>query len=335
MQSYLPENLHTSCIISSDEAKAALKGTSQRESHSEETHDTEGSSSSVLSEIISKLRHANKNSPNEPNLQVTEFEKDDESNGHVDFVTAASNLRAMIYSIPPTSKMETRRIAGRIVPAMITTTAFVSALSCLEMLKLMLKSPLNLHRNAFVNLALPFFAFTQPLPADEIRGLNDEIYTLWDRIVIKEKKKHVISEIGGNTNDKNGVTMRQFLKLLQKKIGLGNEVTTISYGPYMIYANFLHEDDTSVLDQSMWDLVRETIISGDDIDEVEFDDVFEDEFGDNERKVTKDLTDVQIEGVRKLEKKVFLEFSVVVEEEETGEEVEIPPVRLIKWKGKK
>ena len=331
METFLPIKFHSSCKITSDEAISGLKTTSKNKQYEE--------GSDILNLIVSNLKCAAAKPKNYPLLQVTEFEKDDESNGHVEFITAASNLRAMIYNIPPTSKMETRRIAGKIVPAMITTTAFVSALSCLETLKMIQKFPLSMHRNAFINLALPFFAFTRPLPADEFQGLNGKSYTLWDRITIKEKKKHVIISDGdANDSDANitpGITMRQFLKLLTKKIGVGGEVTTISYGPYMIYANFLHEDDASVLDQSIWELVRETIISGDDIDEFELDET-EDEYGDNNsngfRNIEKDLTTDQMESVLELEKSTFVEFSVVALDDNTGEEVEIPPVRLLKWK---
>lgn len=334
MENYLPEKYHSLCKLSEKEAISLLKTMSDEKKY--DNKDQEGESS-VLDNVVSLLQTALKNFNAAPYIKVAEFEKDDDSNDHVTFVTAASNLRAMIYSINPTSNMETRRIAGKIVPAMITTTALVSALSCIEMLKLIMKYPLNLHRNAFVNLALPFFAFTQPLPAEEFQGLNGETHTLWDRIVIKEKKKHVVNK----ENDKEfvqGMTMRQFLKLLKKKIGSENEVTTISFGPYMIYANFLHEDDTSVLDQSIWNLVKETIISGDDIDEFEFDEGITDELDDNDsngfRDVEKDLTEDQMNSVRELEEKSFLEFSVVAEEEDTGEEVEIPPVRILKWKPK-
>ena len=69
---------------------------------------------------------------------------------------------------------------------MITTTALVSALSCLELVKLVQGVELGEHRNAFVNLALPFFAFTAPLGAEEREGLNGERYMIWDRIVVKE-----------------------------------------------------------------------------------------------------------------------------------------------------
>ena len=57
-----------------------------------------------------------------------DFEKDDDSNGHIDFITSASNLRASMYSIEHADRFKTKRIAGRIVPAIATTTAAVSGL---------------------------------------------------------------------------------------------------------------------------------------------------------------------------------------------------------------
>ena len=37
-------------------------------------------------------------------LNVVDFEKDDDTNFHMDFITAASNLRAENYSIPPADR---------------------------------------------------------------------------------------------------------------------------------------------------------------------------------------------------------------------------------------
>jgi ubiquitin-activating enzyme E1 len=264
----------------------------------------------TLSLILERLNAAKIGTSFQPYLFPADFEKDDESNGHVAFITAASNLRAMAYGIPPADAMETRRVAGKIVPAMITTTGLVSALSCIELVKLLRGLPLTKHRNAFVNLALPFFAFTAPMPADKVLGVNGKKHTLWDRLVC---------------HGEFSMTLKMFLeKILDLADCTDNfEVSSITYGPYMIFANFLHSQDQELLNTPLLNLVKDAIISevDDNVDESDAD-------LSQERIIHPSVE--QKAMLSRLDQKRFIDFSVAVENKETGEEFELPNVRLIK-----
>jgi ubiquitin-activating enzyme E1 len=98
-----------------------------------------------------------------------EFEKDEDGNFHVAFITAASNLRARAYDIPEADFNKTKQIAGRIIPAIATTTAAVSGLVALELIKIRMGiRDVAKFRNCGINLADPFVSMYEP---DGVRGL--------------------------------------------------------------------------------------------------------------------------------------------------------------------
>lgn len=61
-------------------------------------------------------------------IRGEEFEKDHDENHHIDWITAASNLRGAMYALKPATRIETKKIAGKIIPAMATSTSAVAGL---------------------------------------------------------------------------------------------------------------------------------------------------------------------------------------------------------------
>ena len=195
-------------------------------------------------------------------LQPVDFEKDDDTNHHIDFITAASNLRAQNYGITAADRHKTKLIAGKIIPAIATTTALAVGLVCLELYKVGValdrpplgpldkesdsrfgadsqiidkKTRLEDYKNGFVNLALPFFGFSEPIAAakqkvrsqrvckERVRAENqygETEWTLWDRF-----------ELNGNP------TLAELLEYFQKEHKL--EVQMVSQGVSMLWSAFV------------------------------------------------------------------------------------------------
>jgi ubiquitin-activating enzyme E1 len=65
-------------------------------------------------------------------------------------VCACSNLRAVNYRIPVADLHTSRGIAGKIIPAIATTTALACGLVCMELLKVVQRKPLEKFRCTYI-----------------------------------------------------------------------------------------------------------------------------------------------------------------------------------------
>jgi len=59
-------------------------------------------------------------------IRAEEFEKDNDANFHIDFMHSMGNCRAISYKLEPMDWITVKLKAGRIVPALATTTASVA-----------------------------------------------------------------------------------------------------------------------------------------------------------------------------------------------------------------
>lgn len=134
----------------------------------------------------------------EDDIEPAEFEKDDDTNFHIDFIHAAANLRARNYNLEECDKLKSKLIAGKIVPAIATTTATIVGAACIEIIKLVQGfKDIEDYRNTYFNLAIGMFVQNEPAPAKKHKDLDmDPImmipvkavpsdWTIWDTIEMK------------------------------------------------------------------------------------------------------------------------------------------------------
>ncbi len=75
------------------------------------------------------------------------------------------------------------------------------------------------YKNSFVNLALPFFGFSEPIPPKKSK-YNEIEFSLWDRIEVK-----------------GDMTLKEFLDHFQTEHKL--EISMLSQGVVMLYSFFM------------------------------------------------------------------------------------------------
>lgn len=189
---------------------------------------------SVIEHLWLRLDRAISSLPQGFRLFPIRFEKDIDSNFHMDMIAGLANMRARNYSIPEVEKFKAKLVAGRIIPAISTATAVATGLVCLELYKVVQSKPIEDYRNTFVNLALPLLSMAEPIPPKRFE-FNDMEWSLWDRWILE-----------------GDMTVQETLKWFQDR---AMKAYSISCGASLLYNNmFMKHKDR--LGRKLSDLVK-------------------------------------------------------------------------------
>ncbi|KAJ6716370.1 UBIQUITIN-ACTIVATING ENZYME E1 [Salix koriyanagi] len=191
----------------------------------------------IISELIRKLELCRENLPAGFRMKPIQFEKDDDTNYHMDLIAGLANMRARNYSIPEVDKLKAKFIAGRIIPAIATLPQLWPPVLCAWSCTRFWTSGHKVedYRNTFANLALPLFSMAEPVPCKVIKH-QDLSWTVWDRWI-----------------PKNNPTLRELLQWFTAK---GLSAYSISFGSCLLY-NSMFPRHRERMDRKVVDLVRE------------------------------------------------------------------------------
>lgn len=162
------------------------------------------------------------------------FEKDDDTNWHVKWITSASNCRAELYNIESVSEFETKGIAGKIIPAVATTTSTIVGLISIELMKFVMKqNKVEDYKSYFVNLSDNTFIGAEPMNARIIK-IGEKEFNQWDKLSFKATELNTIDD---------------FITYFNKKLDINIE--TICYDSSIIYSDMLGGDKNENLIKSI------------------------------------------------------------------------------------
>ncbi|KAK9124596.1 hypothetical protein Sjap_014198 [Stephania japonica] len=190
----------------------------------------------IINDLILRIEECRKKLQPGFKMNPIQFEKDDDTNYHMDVIAGLANMRARNYSIPEVDKLKAKFIAGRIIPAIATSTAMATGLVCLELYKVLDgKHKVEDYRNTFANLALPLFSMAEPVPPKVMKH-RDMTWTVWDRWVLRDNPM-----------------LRDLLQWLKDK---GLNAYSISCGTSLLY-NSMFPRHKERMDRKIIDLAKE------------------------------------------------------------------------------
>ena len=149
------------------------------------------------------------------NIIPEKFEKDNDSNKHVFFINLCANLRAKNYRIPNITEQQTKMIAGKIVPAIATTTAMITGFACLQLLTLLNTDEIPFLKNSYLDTSINYYQINNP---SEVIHMEDQDYNpLVDGPAVAIPKGWTVWDI---INIKGPMTCQEFIDYFTKEYNI-------------------------------------------------------------------------------------------------------------------
>lgn len=156
------------------------------------------------------------------------FEKDNDNLYHVDFIYCFSNLRARNYNIEECDREKARKIAGNIIPAIVSTTACVAGFVAMQIYSVVLSDDINTMKNIGLDLGTNWYSVATPEQIKTYQSISKkdninpiikipEKFSIWDTIIL------------------NGtMTFKEMIELFKKE--------------YNFYIEYINSNDECLLD---------------------------------------------------------------------------------------
>ena len=126
------------------------------------------------------------------------LEKDNDSELHINFIHACSNLIAKNYNIEECDIIKTEMLCDNIIPKIISTTAAITGLASFQLYSLYQTNKIDFIRDCYLNLGINSIIMSEPKSVIKMQDKeNDPIllgpvkaippgWTVWDYIIINQ-----------------------------------------------------------------------------------------------------------------------------------------------------
>ena len=205
-------------------------------------------------EIFEELKNLDKSKINPKKINPEEFEKDYDYKGHIDFIHAASNLRARNYEIIECDRNTTKIIVGKIIPPIMASKAAVAGQASMQLYTLLQTNEIKYLKNLFFNLSNNYYLFSEPTPPIKMEDKTDKEeggplkyipngWSIWDKLEIKGPK-----------------TCQQFFEEMSKKYGI--DINFLLANGKLIIST---KDDDKIFNEKKNTLIEEIYLSVTDV----------------------------------------------------------------------